>query len=379
MAAPNLVSANADLDYLLAEVARSLQLTTEQHALAVQHYTAIAKWLADSESPLARFKPWIYPQGSMALETTVRPRTRDEYDLDLVCQMLRTGLTALEVYHLVYERLRAHDTYKPMLEKMNRCVRLNYAHNFHLDIIPAEPDLMRGGTTIVVPDRTLRTWTPSNPLGYIAWFTQQSRVTLVDLRKKIDPVPHPTPSDEKPALTIATQLLKRRRDMLCDEDVAPRSIVLTTLAAEYYRGTDCVFTALTQIIAGIQQRIAAAHPVRITVCNPTNRDEEFCESFNATGRYEAFKWFIQQVERDLARIAVAHGIPQLQKVLGETFGEEAAAKAIRSYGELHKAQRDTKALQFSGAGAGGLSIVSPVVGIARVAPPHQYFGGQGAT
>ena len=376
MAVPYLAPVNADLDFLLAEVARALQLTPEQHALAVKHYTTIADWLAAPESSVARFKPYIYPQGSMALETTVRPRKREEYDLDFVCQMLDTGLSAMEVFQLVFARIRAHGTYAPMLKPMNRCVRIDYAHNFHMDIIPAEPDRQRSGTAIVVPDRTLETWTPSNPLGYVAWFTQRSSITLRGLRKAMAPLPGPTPSDEKPALTVAVQLMKRRRDMLCDDDTSPRSIVLTTLAGENYSGGD-VFTALAQIVAGIQQRIAAAHPKRIAVCNPTNTDERFCESFEGEGRYEAFKWFIGRLERDLARIATARGIPELERILAETFGEEPVRKAVRSYGERLKKRRDAGALQFSGAGLGGLSVVTPASGMKHTAPSHHYFGSDG--
>lgn len=377
MAAPYLVTPNTDLDFLLAEVARALQLTPEQHALAVKHYKAIADWLGAGDSPLARYKPWIYPQGSMALETTVHPLSREEYDLDLVCQMLVSGVTAMEVYNRVYERLSAHGTYAKMLEKMNRCLRLTYAHDFHLDIIPGEPDVLRGGLAILVPDRTLKAWTPSNPRGYVEWFTNRSRVTLYEMRKKVDPVPQPTPSDEKPALTIAVQLMKRRRDIVCNPDEAPRSIVLTTLAGEYYSGTDCVFTALVQIVAGIKQRIADAQPGRITVCNPTTPDEKFCESFSSEGRYDTFKRFIGQLEKDFARIGAARG-PELQKVLMETFGEEPVIKAVRSYGDLLKSRRDSGTLGFSGAVVGGgLSIVTSVGSNERPVPRNRYFGGAG--
>lgn len=373
MAAPYLHPFKSDLDYLLAEVARALQLTPEQYALAVKHYIAVGEWLAAPDSPIARYRPWIYAQGSMALETTVRPRSHEEYDLDLVCQMLTTGLSAMDVYRLVYNRLDAHGVYRKMLEPMNRCARLTYEHDFHLDIIAAEPDAERGGTAILVPDRELKERTPSNPLGFVGWFTARSRVPLKELRAKVDPVPQPTPSDEKPALTIAVQLMKRRRDMVCDEETAPRSIVLTTMAGEYYSGTDCVFTAMTEIVAGIQRRIVAAHPGRITVCNPTNDGEEFCESFEGPGRYQEFKRFITQLERDLARIGAARG-PELYTILEETFGEEPVKKAVKSYGERHKAKRDTGTLPFSS--AGGLSIVAPVSGITHVAPPHRYYGGE---
>jgi hypothetical protein len=372
MAAPLVVTPNADLDYLLAEVAAALQLTPEQYRLAGEHYLAVGDWLAAPGSILAKFRPRIYPQGSMALETTVRPKGRDEYDLDLVCQMLPTGMSALNVYNEVYGRLMANRMYAPMVEKKNRCVRLNYAHQFHLDIIPAEPDQVVGGDAIRVPDRDLRDWTPSNPRGYVAWFTARSRVTIAELRKRVDPLPNPTPVSEKPALTIAVQLMKRRRDMLCDAGVAPRSIVLTTLAAEYYRGTDCVLTALAQIVAGIQQRIQDAKPGCITVCNPTNPAERFCESFEPRGRYASFTWFITQLERDVIDIASASGLGEIEEVLAAKFGPDPATRALKSYGQRLRAQRDSGNLRF--AGTTGLSIVTESAK-SRAVPSNRYFGG----
>lgn len=376
MAAPNLPLPNPDLDFLLEEVARALQLTPDQYRLAGEHYAAVAEWLGAPGSPLAAYRPWIYPQGSMALETTVRPLTQEEYDLDLVCEMLRTGMTALQVYRAVYDRLMAHKIYATMVEMKNRCVRLNYAHDFHLDIIPAEPDASQGGGAIWVPDRELRDWTPSNPKGYVAWFTERSKITLAELRKKVDPLPSPTPAEEKPTLTIAVQLMKRRRDLVCEADVAPRSIVLTTLAAEHYHGSECVLTSLAQIVVGIKQRIAAARPNRITVCNPTNSGEMFCESFDGPGRYQNFVWFIDQIERDVAEIAATQGLPDLQRILSSKFGEEPTARAIKSYGERLKAKRDSGALAFSGPGAGGLSIITSTPTSSRPVPSNRYYGGE---
>src|SRR6185437_3533443 len=112
-----------DLDFLLAEVAEALQLTANQYARASQHYSAVADWLEGSGSSLARFQPQIYPQGSMALETTLRPISQEEYDLDLVCQMLSTGMTALQLYEAVYERLMSNANYARMVEKKQRCIR----------------------------------------------------------------------------------------------------------------------------------------------------------------------------------------------------------------------------------------------------------------
>lgn len=368
-------STNPDLDYLLSQVAAALQLTPTQSVLMLQHYESAAAWLAHPTSPLARLRPRIYPQGSAALETTVHPRTHDEYDLDFVCEMLPSGKTAVGVYEDVYARLKTHGIYGPMVEKMKRCVRINYEHDFHLDIIPAEPDTTRGGTAVWVPDRTLKDWTPSNPKGYVSWFAQRTRVGITELRKA-EPLPGPTPAHEKPALTIAVQLMKRRRDVMFDNpNVAPRSILLTTLAGEYYRGSECVATTLLDIAAGIRQRISAAAPGRIEVCNPANVGEKFCESLVGEGRYEAFTWYVKQLEANAQAMLTTEDIPALKRLLAALFGEDPVAKAFRAYGELQKSKRDSGTLKFTGRDLGGLGIVPGSIGPNRSVPTNRYFGG----
>lgn len=372
MAAPSYPQVTEHIDFLLAEVAAILQLTGEQHQLAVQHYGAVAEYLSAQGSPVARFDPLIYPQGSMALETTVRPLRQEEYDLDLVCQLLRTGLDAMSVYNMVYARLMSHNTYATMVEKKNRCIRINYAHDFHLDIIPAEPDVTRGGTAILVPDRSLVSWTPSNPKGFVGWF--RGRCAILKRAAKAEAVPSPTPAAQKPALTIAVQLMKRRRDLFfSDATIAPRSVVLTTLAGELFQGTESVVATLAQILAGIQRRVMREAPNRIVVCNPTNGDERFCESFDGPGRYEAFKQFVEQFGREVQGLLSLEGIPQLEERLGVLFGGEPVRKAVKSYGALQKAKRDAGTLKFTGAGLGGVSVL-PGSGGTRPVPPNTYFG-----
>jgi hypothetical protein len=56
------------------------------------------------------------------------------------------------------------------LERLKRCLRLNYAGAFHLDILPACPNDRLGGGAILVPDRKLECWKDSNPKGFAEWF-----------------------------------------------------------------------------------------------------------------------------------------------------------------------------------------------------------------
>ena len=45
-----------------------------------------------------------------------------------------------QIYDWVHERIAANEIYREMLEKLKRCLRLNYAGSFHLDILPACPN-----------------------------------------------------------------------------------------------------------------------------------------------------------------------------------------------------------------------------------------------
>jgi len=80
-------SLNLQLDDLLERICSKLQITPAQHQIAQDRYETIGSWLAAEESLLARFGPVIYPQGSLRIGTTVRPRTGEEFDLDLVCEV----------------------------------------------------------------------------------------------------------------------------------------------------------------------------------------------------------------------------------------------------------------------------------------------------
>lgn len=151
MSAPAVVAHLKSLDELVEEICVTLQITPTQFESAEKHYRAVGDWLAKPGSVLAHLQPSIYPQGSMALRTTVRPREREEYDLDLVVQVSAFDNDPMRLYELVRHRLLEHADYRDRLEPLKRCLRLSYANQFHLDILPARPDFMRGTTCIEVP------------------------------------------------------------------------------------------------------------------------------------------------------------------------------------------------------------------------------------
>src|SRR3954469_8609455 len=138
MAVPQIATASparAALDDILGLIVEELQISEGRHELAEQRYHSLAEWLDDTASPLQQFSPIIYPQGSMAIGTTVHPIGRQEFDLDMVCEF-RTDLfmlrDAVEVLNALEQRMKQHGQYKTMIERKKRCVTITYANDFHL-------------------------------------------------------------------------------------------------------------------------------------------------------------------------------------------------------------------------------------------------------
>jgi len=315
----------------------------------------------------------IYPQGSMRLGTTNRPWGREEFDLDLVCQLHGCGgAHPLAVYDLVHGRLDEHGTYKQILEKKKRCLRLNYAGNFHLDILPACPDPPRGGTCVKVPDRKLECWMPTNPIGYADWFFDRCRykppMGLGYMATDVRPLPSPVPSEMKYPLQRAVQLLKRHRDSYFDGNPeAARSVVLTTLAATFYRGQDSLTACLDDTINAILWLVEST-PGIIAIPNPTNLDENFADAWTEE-TYDQFKEYIRNFRQQLDALMAKRGLDEVNKGLGTLFGGSIAIKAVNAFGGLAKGLRDENQLRVAPktaavtAAASGLSI-----------PRNNFFG-----
>src|SRR5438132_7197736 len=78
-------SANLELDEILDLIGVSVQLTPPQFERAEKSYKTVAEWLRAPGSEVRDYSPDIFAQGSLRLDTTVRPLSFTEFDLDLVC------------------------------------------------------------------------------------------------------------------------------------------------------------------------------------------------------------------------------------------------------------------------------------------------------
>lgn len=338
----------SQLTGILELICQQLELTETQRRLAEERYMAIGRWLAQDHGPALQTAT-IYPQGSIALQTTVRPWRQQEFDLDLVCHVMAAGRltspTALK--QLVGDRLKANATYEKLLEEKPRCWRLSYADEFHLDITPSIPNLECPNGGELVPDKKLRQWKASNPKGYRRWFDERAalrptvRLAAVDMAKaRAEVEALPGPSRFKGVLRRGVQLCKRHRDVHFSgtSELAPISIIITTLAARSYAA--CVGTRtyetdldlLREVIGGMPSQIEIRGEGRSRqyfVWNDTTNGENFAEKWNNDARLaEAFYRWHSRALADLVGLETHTGLDSVRKHFGTALGEPIVAKAM---------------------------------------------------
>ena len=357
------------LDIILDGICDALQLPPLQFQDAKEKYEAVSAWLARCPK-LGQLNPEVYPQGSVAIGTTVKPRAQDEHDVDLVLELLTNEPDPLQVYELVHARLAQNGQYSHIIERKNRCLRLNYAGKFHLDILPAKPVPTTSNGAIKVPDRELGHWSDSNPRGFRAWFLARAEDRFMEARAQVEPLPPPEETDEKPPLKRVVQLMKRRRDIVFDggEGDAPRSIVLTTLSAQGYEGELTTTGTLEAVLGRVIARISET-PGILEVPNPTNPRENFAEKWTPKS-YGLFVEFVHKFRRDIVELQRMEGLEAIQKKLSEMFGERYSEEAMRSFGKRRGREKAAGKLR---AASGTAGLVTGSSGV-RV-PRHDFYGG----
>lgn len=360
------------LDELVDAICEKLQLSPTEYQLAEQRYEGIGAYL-DRHKLLSPFRPRVYPQGSVALGTTVRPKGRQEHDIDLVCELQIEPAAVpnpVAILDLVQQSIQESEVYRRLTERKNRCIRLNYVGQFHLDILPACPDRPSGGTCVVVPDCRAQAWKASNPEGYAAWFKSRCDVNATAILARAANVPKQEAVAEKAPLKLAVQLAKRARDVqfFSNTDLGPRSIILTTLFALHYSGEESTFQAVDNILSGILRSLPAAG--RLLVLNPMNAQEDFSETWREQRLYFAFLSFLREFSASWQALRSASGIQNIKAILEKLFGEDVTSAVVQD--QVKKLNEARAQNSLGVAGACTLTRVPTPAG--RPVPSHTYHG-----
>lgn len=412
---------------ILETLVKNLSISKSQHEAAIQSYKAVGKFLSNDNSSLSVYQPYIKPQGSFIIGTTIQPiDPNDDIDLDVVCEFKRKPENWAQ-YHLknaVGNRLKESDRYREMLdEEGRRCWTLNYRENtesanqrYHMDILPA---LISSGYAIILEkamsadsyedfdqlrlsitdkeesgyDTEVRSefWKQSNPYGYAIWFMNIAK-TIKGMKKRtfsLNEAVKPVPEYQEARLPLqeVVQLLKRHRDIYFtheqDEDVKkqkPISCIITTLAARAYREEEELIDALWGVINRMEDEIEFVFDPNLNkdvewISNPTNRKENFADRWNDEGsvRRENFYRWLEQVKADLRDAQSKTGLQNISESLKNSFGKDAVLKTFSEYANRSRLLTESgqnnidRKLGVVGTATAGLTSINSI-------KPHKFFG-----
>lgn len=381
---------------LIEQSCQYIEPSAHQRDMAKQRYESVGDWLANSDDSLLASIS-IHLQGSTAIGTTVKPIGANEYDVDLVAHVPDRDLTISPALlkERIGNRLRSNGNYAGLLIEMPRCWRLDYANEFHLDITPSipNPECRFGGE--LVPDKSLKTWKPSNPLGYRNKFERRAALqprirsafgkAFDSARADAQVEPYPEQKRLKGILRRIVQIAKRHRDVhfINDNDgLAPLSIIITTLASrayehcvtnfEYDHELDLIVDVLRKMPNMLQTQTFNGRTLWYLL-NQTTAGENFCEKWNKhPERAIAFFEWHAKVVNDLELLAQSSGLDQIRRLLGDIFGSAPADKAMDSLTEQVGVARSVSRLSVTK--PAGL-IVGATAGSTAVRA-NTFFGGK---
>ncbi len=357
---------NKQLSLILNCVCKEIQLSDEQIKKAEKIYEDLSKYLQESNTLKSKIID-IFVQGSVALQTTVKPLKKDEFDLDIVCVFEYSGEKSEYFRTLIINRLKQSSVYRELLEESSehkRNVCLKFGNTFHVDIVPAvkyEKDIL------LIPSynktTNLFSWKKTNPIGFRNWFFEQA--------KKQKYQEHFASKDEFPQfkeyesmfpLQNVIQLIKRWRDNKNLDDI--KSILLTTIIGNGFDGEQNLFVLLKNTVDYMLKTLTS-YDIRIE--NPSLPEECLSEKINKNpNTFNIFRAKLQNL-KDKIEILQNCDLENINKILEEVFDENVEnndkkiikkafdeyGKRMKNYSDEGKMRIDTKMATISIFGKSG--------------------------
>jgi hypothetical protein len=324
-----------------------IELSESQRKKAEKSYQAVTSVLRDSECIAEHVKNVdIKAQGSMRAGTTIRPQGQNAFDLDVLCvvELKTPDLSPRAFLDLMWNALGEHALYKSMRIRKERCVRLEYKGDFHLDITPAKPAAKP--PLLFVPDKNVA-WSSTNPIGFCdEWFLPSTQVqpsfpiafsaanTLFNAKRAdvtVEALPNYDKFEKRPLQRIV-QLVKYDRDRFYENkrSIQPSSILLTTIVTRAYNDlVNLEHASMRGFVLAVIQRyplyvkVLNGHTTRMyEVLNPVNELENFAEKWDDDTYRHFIEWHSDLMSR-LSRVLVEEtkGLDNTFAVIESSFPE----------------------------------------------------------
>ncbi len=212
-------------------------------------------------------------QGSWAHKTIIKPSDKSpSFDADVVVYLNEVeGWEAKDYVEKLYKLFKGHGTYKDLVHRNTRCVVIDYAGEFHIDVVPCiRQEHWFSDDEEFVCNRLTNVLEPTAPQDYTDWFINQDK-TVTNHR-----------------LIKVVRLAKYMRDIKGNFSV--KSILLTTLLANQvddWESYPDLPTALKVLFNALNDFLQTNETMPI-VANPVLDSEDFNRHWDQS-KYSNFR------------------------------------------------------------------------------------------
>lgn len=220
----------------------------------------------------------LIPAGSWAHRTIIKPvESNDTFDADVLLLLEEQPEWAAKDYLAnVQAAFKASATYKDMVgrDPKTRCVRVDYADDFHIDVVPyVERHGQNYITNRLEPPETGR-FELSNPEAFTEWVDERQRITNGNFIKVV-------------------RLMKYLRDY--KNTFSCKSIILKTLLGQGISHVEAIVrpdcysdlpTALRTIVRKLADDLPATMPA---VMDPGGTGDNFTDRYRDEWNYDNFR------------------------------------------------------------------------------------------
>lgn len=382
------------IDDVLNRISRDLDIGDDLFKQAEDEYRNLGKWIAAKVDEEGRdYKVDIFPQGSMALGTVVRPLpvgNKDaDFDLDWVLAFQEEyGLDAMEMKCGVvkpwlddYLRENRYGCNGGKIEEKRRCWHVeNNAHpGFHTDVVPG---CIQENKLLITDKRepyAIYRYIRSDPKEYQKWFFERCEIRRKALLEEYNRAFRADAKIEKlkrhklkTPLQKAIQILKRYRDVEFeskDEKSKPVSIIITTLAAKSYDNGESILDAIGLFLGKANQYIQHRGN-QYFIADPCNPEENLANKWNQhPERVSAFYYFLQEARKDFDREKLKQmDMMEIAAHLKKVLGEKVVVQVYNEMAEENKRKQEQGILKVDSK----KGTISPVGSI--VVPAVHHYG-----
>lgn len=252
------------------------------------------------------------PQGSWGHRTIIKPAgISGSFDADVVAFVTpHDGWAPADYIDHLYDQFKSHGTYSDKVTRKTRCVTIQYANEFSIDVVPCIRRSNIWETTEWIVNRRDHIEEQANPDGYTEWFLQQN--TYVGNNQ----------------LLKVVRILKYLRDFKLT--FSAKSILLTTLVGQrisWFDGMGTEFADTPTALLTVIKRLDAylqQHSDMPEIANPTLPSELFTRNWDQD-KYTNFRTCINRYAEWIEDAYVENdrdeSIVKWRRVFGDDFAK----------------------------------------------------------